>query len=73
MFQGSDEVQKPLLYDSGGAIRFTLTCLYTAVYLESFIYYNQSINQFNYFKQECCIHKVCLHAGPGKQDRQVTK
>ena len=30
--------------------------------------------QFNsiYFKQECCIHKVGLHAGPGKQ-RQVTK
>ena len=40
MFQGSDEVWKPLLYDSGRAIHFALTCLYSAVYLESFIYYN---------------------------------
>ena len=35
MFQGSDEVWKPLLYDSGRAIHFALTCLYSAVYLES--------------------------------------
>ena len=40
MFQGSDEVQKPLLYDSARAIRIALTCLYSAVYLESFFYYN---------------------------------
>ena len=33
MFQGSDEVEKPLLYDSGRAIHFALTCLYSAVYL----------------------------------------
>ena len=32
--------------------------------------YSTTLTQFNYFKQECCIHKVGLHAGPGKQ---VTK
>ena len=36
MFQGSDEVKKPLLHDSGQAIRFALTCLYSVVYLEKF-------------------------------------
>ena len=40
MFQGSDEVYKPLFYYSGRAIHFALTCLYSAVYLESFFYYN---------------------------------
>ena len=40
MFQGSDEFKKPLLYESGQAIHFVLTCLYSAVYLESFFYYN---------------------------------
>ena len=35
MFQGSNEVYKPLLYDSGRAICFALTCLYSTVfYLE---------------------------------------
>ena len=29
-----------LMYDSGCAIRFTLTCFYSAIYLESFFYYN---------------------------------
>ena len=39
MFQGSDEAWRPLLHDSGRAIRFALTC-FSAVYLESFLYYN---------------------------------
>ena len=43
MFQGSNEVYKPLLYDSGREICFSLNCLYSAVYLESFIYYNNGV------------------------------
>ena len=40
MFHGCGEVYKPLLYDSHRAIRFTMTCLYLAINLESFFYYN---------------------------------
>ena len=28
------------MHDSGQAIRFALTCFYSAIYLESFFYYN---------------------------------
>ena len=38
MFQSSDEVRSLYFNDSGRAIRFALTCLYSAIYLESFFY-----------------------------------
>ena len=42
MFQGSDEVWKPLLYDSGGAILFAMTCLYSQGSLTLMAGYNYS-------------------------------